>query len=97
MRRKTPASFRRDADLLLALLQDLRDEALAAAIAVDVGRVDEVDAVIQGSMHHAHRVVVCDTAPTASDLPGAEADFGNLESSLAEVTIVHRASLTAAE
>src|SRR6185437_4520218 len=83
------AGFGGDDDILLTLLPEAGDEALAAAHAVDVGGVDEVDAGVDGGVEGGHRVVVIDCAPCAADGPCAEADVRNLPGGTSELAVVH--------
>ena len=53
------------------------DELLAAAVAVDVGGVQERDARLRGGVQHGARVVLVDLAPVGPELPGAEPDDGD--------------------
>src|SRR5439155_5966249 len=57
-----------------ALAAQAGHETLAAAVAVDVGGVDEVHAGLDGGMKGAQRVAVVDGTPRPADGPGAEAD-----------------------
>jgi hypothetical protein len=64
---------------------------LAFAIAVHVGRIDEVDARIDGGVQDAVGVFVAEgLAPFATHLPGAEADFRNGEAGFAKGPMIHR-------
>ncbi len=78
MRREAASGLGGDDDLLLALALQLRDQAFAAAHAVDIGGVDEVDAGIDRAMQGGKRFAIVHAAPTAADRPCAKADLGDL-------------------
>ena len=67
-----------------------RDEPLAAAVAVDVCGVDEVDAGVDGRVEGGDRLRIVDRAPGAADGPGAEADRRNGDIRPAEMLMGHR-------
>ena len=67
-------------DLFLAFLLQPRDQPLAASVAIDVGRVDEVDAGIHGRMQRPQGFIVGNLAPGAADRPRSKTDFGDIPS-----------------
>ena len=58
-------------------LQDLGDDPLRAAVAIDVGRVDEGDAGVERGVERRDRVALLDLAPAPADRPGAEPDLAD--------------------
>jgi len=72
VRRKAPAGLGRHHDRLLALALQLRDQALAAPHAVDVGGIDEVDAAVDGLVQRGQRLVVIHVAHTSRRCPRAK-------------------------
>jgi hypothetical protein len=93
LRRQAAARFRRHVDrLALALATEARHQPLAAPVAVDVGRVDEVGAGVDRGVEGAHRLLVVDGAPCAADRPGAEADRRDLHVRPSEPAVFHVAS-----
>ena len=84
------ADLRRDEDAVAHLAERLADQLLAVAAAVDVGRVEEVDAEVEGAPERGQRLLVADVAPAhAADGEPAEADFGDHELCAAEASVVH--------
>ena len=61
----------------VALPQQAPDEPLRAAVAVDVGGVEERHAGVGRGVQRRHRGVLVDLAPVGADLPRAEADLGD--------------------
>src|SRR5262249_3185795 len=80
-------------DPLVALAQELADEALGTAVAVDVGGVDEVDACVDGGVQRRERLRVVRLAPAPAGGPGPDADVADLASGLAEGSRSHRATI----
>ena len=73
--RHPPAHLRGDRDARVGVVDEpAADERLAAAVAVDVGGVEERDARRERGVEHGERVVLVDLAPVGAELPGAEAD-----------------------
>src|SRR5436190_629272 len=69
-----PAGFRRDEDVFArSLATEARDQPLAAAVAVHVGGVNQIDTGVHRRMQGLHRLGVVDLSPEAPDSPGAEA------------------------
>ena len=85
------AHLRRHEQVLAALGQKPADEPLAAAVAVDVGGVDERHARVHGRPQHAERVVLGHRAPIAAELPRAQADDTDLPARTAEDSLLHGA------
>ena len=73
-----PPRLGRDVERLLALLAQPRQQPLAAAVAVDVGGVEEVHPAVERAVQRRHRLVVLDRAERPADRPGPEADCRNL-------------------
>ena len=71
------------------LAQELRDEPLAVAVSVDIGRVDEVDASVHRGMQGCQRLAVIQPAPAAPDGPGPEADGAHLVAGPAQSSVLH--------
>ncbi len=61
--------------LTAARLQDIGNDLFRAAIAIDVGGVDEGHAGIEGGVQRCAAIGLADIAPRAADLPGPEADI----------------------
>src|SRR5581483_12376794 len=79
-----------DVDLLPRLADDLADEALAVAVAIGQGGVDEVEPELDGALEGADGLVVGPAEPLlAADSPCAVADLGNLPAGAAELAVVH--------
>ena len=79
MRIEPPAGLGGDVDRLARpFALQLGDQPLTAPVAVDVRRVDEVDARVDGLMQHGHRLFVVYLTPTAADRPRAKAHIGHL-------------------
>ena len=70
-----PASLGSNEDLCGALTPELGQEALAAAITVDIGSIEEVDAKVDRAMQRVEGLAIRDLAPTASDCPRSETDW----------------------
>jgi hypothetical protein len=68
--------FCRDIDLSAApFLQRFADDRLAAAFAVELGRVDKIYAALIRIEQRVDRVSIVDFAPIAADLPRAKTRF----------------------
>ena len=88
---QAPAHLRGDGDrLALALAQQASDQPLRAAVAVDVGGVEEGHAGVGGRVQRRHRRVLLHVAPVGADLPRAEADLGHFALGRAKGTEPHR-------
>ena len=83
-----PAHLRRDEDLRVACMQ-LPAEPLAAPVAVDVGRVEEGDAGVDGRVEHGVRVLRADAPPIGAELPGAEADDADAAVESLDPSLLH--------
>src|ERR687894_300954 len=78
VRVEAAAGLGRDEDLVArAVLEQPADELLAAAIAVDVGGIEKVDAEVYGAVEGGVGVVLAHGPPLAAEGPGAEADLGH--------------------
>ena len=71
----------------LHLLQHLAHDLLALAAGVDLGVVEEVDAVVIGDHHELFGGGVADLL--AEGEPAAQAQFTDLEAAISEVTVAH--------
>jgi len=78
---------------LVALAHQPGDQPFAAPVAVDVGGVEDGDAVVDRGVQRTHRFLVIDRAPGAADGPGAEGDLGHAVAGLAEGAVVHRGAI----
>jgi hypothetical protein len=67
------------------------DQALAAPVAVDVGRVEERDAGVGRRVQHRQGVVLVDLAPVGAELPAAEPDDGHLAAQPGDLPVLHAA------
>ena len=84
-----PAHLRRDEDLRVTRAQ-LAAELLAAAVAVDVGGVEERDPGLDGRVEHGVRRLRRDRAPVGAELPGAEADDADAAAESLDAALLHR-------
>src|SRR5262245_9973141 len=66
------------------------DQALAATVAVDVGRVDEGDSRVDGSVQRRHGVGIGHRSPVGADLPGPQANDADPSARLSEYALLHR-------
>src|SRR5450759_1824551 len=78
VRRETAARLGGDYDFPFAVALQLRDQALAAPHAVNIGRVDEVHAAIDGGSERRQGFGVVHAAPGAADRPRPKTDVGHL-------------------
>jgi hypothetical protein len=77
-------------DLFRSLGPQPRHQPLRAAVAVHVGGVDEVDALVHRAVQRAQRLGVVGAAPgVAADGPGAEADRGDAEGGATQRAVLH--------
>src|SRR5262245_16727379 len=67
-------------------LEDLPDYALRARLAMDIGRIEEVHALLEGIIEHAPRLRL---PGRAAEHHRAERDFRNLEATYAQRAIAH--------
>ena len=72
-----------------ALLEDRGDDLFRAAVAIDIGGIDEGDAGIERGVEGSLAVGLADLTPGAADLPGAEADLRGFDRQAAKGTIFH--------
>ena len=61
--------------IVLALLLEPGDQALAATAAIDVRGIDKIHAAVDGLMQRRHRFFIRNLAPRPANRPGAKADF----------------------
>ena len=71
-----PAAHLRGHGQALVVAQEAADDLLAAAVAIDVGGVEEGDAGLDRGLQHGGGVALAHRAPVGAELPGAEADDG---------------------
>ena len=71
------------------LAQQPADEPLAAAVAVDVGRVEHRHAGVDRGVQHRHGVVLAHRAPVGTELPAAQADHRDRTTGPAECSHLH--------
>src|SRR6478672_1368516 len=84
------AHLGRDHDALPGVAgQEAADDALAAPVAVDVGRVEERDPGLDRGAQHLHRVGLGHVPPVRAQLPGAQPDHRNRPSRPAEYPLLH--------
>ena len=69
--------------------EEAADELLAAAVAVDVGGVEEGDARLRRRLEHVPGVGLGDLAPVGAELPGAEPDHRDVAAGPAEGAVLH--------
>src|SRR5690606_34385616 len=74
---------------LRALAAQPGDELLAVAVPVNVGRVDKIDAEIEGMMQGGQRFPVVDVPPGAANGPRPKADGRDLPAGAAELAVFH--------
>jgi hypothetical protein len=74
---------------ITALAAQASQESFAVAVAIDVRRVEEVDAEIQRAMQAAHCFGIIHLTPGAADGPGTETDAGDLEAGSTECFVLH--------
>jgi hypothetical protein len=72
-----------------ALAEELADQRLAAAVAVDVRGVEEVHPGVRGGVQHGQRVGLLDLTPVRAKLPAAETHDTDLAAQLARVPVLH--------
>ena len=88
-----PAGLGGDERALRARGERLADALLRAAVAVDVGGVEQGHPGVEGGVQDVGGGVVVDVAPVAAELPGAQADDADVGPGPAERSLLHRASL----
>jgi hypothetical protein len=71
------------------LLLEAGQQALAVAVAIDVGGVEEVHAQVQRLVQRGHGGSVVGGAPGATNGPGTEGDGGDLPAGAAEFAVLH--------
>src|SRR3954454_11097036 len=88
---RAPDLRREDVRVARAPCEDLPPCALGCAAAIDVRRVEEVDAGLEGRVGARARLVERDAAGVGE--PGAERDLGDLEGRRAELAVAHAHTL----
>ena len=78
-------------DVLPDALQGVAQESLALAEAVHVGGVDQVDAVVQGHLHHPRGVLLAQVAHVhlAAELHAAQRHLAHDESGMSKFSVLH--------
>jgi hypothetical protein len=79
VRRGAPARLRGNQNRLAPLASQPGQQALTAAVPVDVGRVEKIDPEVHRSVQRTQGFSVVHIAPGAANRPGPEANGGNLE------------------
>ena len=82
--RRAAAELGRDDERLVALAEQLRDQPLRAAVAVDVRRVEERDPGVDRRVQRLERLRIVGLSPGAADRPGSEPDLRDGPAGLAE-------------
>ena len=89
VRAESPASLRRHIDLLFSFALQLGDEPFASSVAVNVGRVDEINAQLDRPPQRRQRFLIALRAPTSTNRPRAETDLRNVPANAAKFAIFH--------
>ena len=82
-----------DVKFFLPFLFQLCQQPFAAAVAIDVRRVEEIHAAVERGMERGERFLVVHVAPRAADGPRAKADFRNLPARPSQFAIFHAGKL----
>src|SRR5258708_4553444 len=90
VRIEAAAGFGGNMELFAAFFAQLRQQPFAAAIAIHIGGVEEIDATIKRPMQRSQRLLVLHATPGAADGPGTEADRRNLPTGSSKFAIFHR-------
>ena len=77
VRIQPPTRFGGDDYFFAAFAFELRQQTLAATVAINIGGVVEVNAQIGGAMQGRERFPIVNLAPRAADRPGAKTNLGN--------------------
>jgi len=83
------ASLGGDIKLVGALFLEAREEAFTAAVAIDVGSVEEIHAAIERGVQRSERFLVIDITPGTADRPGAETDLRNFPTGASKSAVFH--------
>src|SRR5690348_13828133 len=83
-----PAHLRGDEQVGMPAVE-LAAELLTAPVAVDVGCVEERDALGDGGLERGHRVVGRDVAPVGAELPRTKADDADVASETLNSPLLH--------
>jgi hypothetical protein len=86
--RETTASLGGNDDFLRAGFLKLGDQPLAAAIAIDVRCVNEIDSRVDSFVKCGERFFVRNLAPEAANGPCSKTDFGNVPTGAAERALI---------
>jgi hypothetical protein len=89
VRREAAPRLGGDKDLRLAIALQLRNQPLAPSHAVDIGRVDEVDAAVDRRVQRGERLGIVHISPASSDRPRAKTDLRHLPAGTAQLAIIH--------
>ena len=89
VRREAATGFCSDVELLAPLFAKLRQEQLAAAIAVNVRSVEEIYAQAQRTVESSQRFFIINCSPHAANGPCAKADARNFPASSSEFAVFH--------
>ena len=74
---------------MAATCQGPPDERLVVAVAVGVGRVDEVDAQVEGVVQRGDRLGLVGGAVGAGHPPAAQADRRDVDAAPTQLSLVH--------
>src|SRR6266705_6661893 len=86
---ETAAGFGSDIERFAALGTQLGQQSFTAPVAVNIGRVEEIDAPIQRAMQRGEGILIINGAPLGADCPGAEANRGHLPAGTSQFAILH--------
>lgn len=75
-------------------LQVAADQLLAAAVAVDVGGVEEGDTGLDRGIQHRQGVLLPDVAPVGTELPGAESHYRHRSAGSPQNALFHGPTLS---
>src|SRR5690606_31778184 len=76
-------------DIGSAAAPEFTEQALALAVPIHVGRVEEVHAELYGSLERPERFRVVHAAPVSAERPSTKANAGDLQSRFAQHAILH--------
>jgi hypothetical protein len=95
VRIQTAACFGDDVKFIVRPFSfQLRQQPFAAPVAIDVGGIEEIDALIQGFMKGGDGLFPLDMTPISPDRPTAESNRGNAPACSSECSIFHIALLS---
>src|SRR6266516_4870446 len=89
LRRQAAPGFCGDVKLFLSLLFESGEQPFAAAIAINIGGVEEVHPAVERCVERGERFFVIHVAPRTANGPRPKTDFGNSPAGSSESAIVH--------